>query len=132
MEDLRLDLCMVLRNPTQVAQGGGTASEMIAHPERDIHRKATFNRPVSRDRSRQSRSEKRHVVYRVVSTEMRVYAMLYTTDCLVMLLGEEITTSDCVSQKRSGYRETSTDEMCNNNTAHNHKRPRRRLGISRS
>jgi hypothetical protein len=48
--------------------------------------------------------------------------MLYTTNCLVMLLGKDITTFDCVSQKRSGYRETSTDEMCNNNTAHNHKK----------
>lgn len=36
--------------------------------------------------------------------------MLYTTDCLVMLLGEDITTFDCGSQKRSGYRETSTNQ----------------------
>lgn len=28
--------------------------------------------------------------------------MLYTTDCLVMLLGEDITTFDCVSQREAG------------------------------
>jgi len=49
------------------------------------------------------------VVYSDRYRNVSVYAMLYTTDCLVMLLGEDITTFDCESQKRSGYCETSTE-----------------------